>query len=252
MYYKKWFDPSKPILVAGDSNTYGMGHEDVPLDPLDPFKNPPSKTTWPYYIWEENQVNNISHPGISNGDITQCIYEHWQPNIKVLAVMFTFPHRRDFSYQGYGYTYNPSKIISWSNNSLEDYIRQNILQKNTELFEQFQKMYTMQESDVGNHIYLLKNIIAIQNLCYSNKCKFFWCTLKNFTVGQKRSENTYINWQISQLEKLIDLENFFSINNQGMSKFLDQSGHVATSTGYYDKEAHKIWGQAFKQFIENL
>lgn len=247
MFYKKWFDPSKNILISGDSHTYGHGHQEFPLDP---YRNPPPLTTWPNYIWDSNKFNNVAHPGISNGDITQSIYEHWNANIKVVAVMFTFPHRRDFSYQGYGYTFNPNRIISLSNNPLEDNIRQNIVKENKELFKQFQKMYTMQQSDESNHIYLLKNIIAIQNLCNSNDCKFFWCTIKNFTVGEEKSKSPYINWQIAQLEKLIDLRNYFSIDNKSMSEFSDGLGkHVLTSTGHYNKEAHKIWGQAFKQFI---
>ena len=49
MFYKKWFDPLKPILVPGDSHTYGHGHEDISLDP---FRNPPPPTTWPNYIWD--------------------------------------------------------------------------------------------------------------------------------------------------------------------------------------------------------
>lgn len=247
MFWKRWFDENKPVLVAGDSHTYGMGHQDIPLDP---YRNPPPPTTWPNYIWNSDEFNNISHPGISNGDITQSIYEHWNSNIKVVAVMFTSPYRRDFSYKGYGYSFSPNNIVSLSYNPLENDIRQGVVEVNKELFKQFQKMYSMQESNESNHIYLLKNIIAIQNLCNSTNCKFFWCTIKDFSVGKEKSKNPYVNWQISQLEKLIDIRNYFCIDNKSMSEFgNDFAQDVTTSTGHYNKEVHKLWGQAFKKFI---
>jgi len=249
MFYKKWFDETKPVLVAGDSYTYGMGHQNTELDP---FRNPPAPTTWPNYIWPANEFNKISNPGISNGDITQSIYEHWNNNIKVVAVMFSLPNRRDYSYKDYGYSFSPNNIVSLSNNPLENQMRHTVVQNNKELFDQFHKMYFMQESDVSNHINQLKNVIAIQNLCNSTGCKFFWCTVKPFSMGQERSENPYVNWQIWQLEKLIDITNYFSIDNKSMQEFGASFTHnVTTSTGHYTKEVHEIWGQAFSRFINN-
>lgn len=250
MFVKKWFDNSKPIIVAGDSHTYGQGHDEGIFDP---FKNPPSTKAWPNYIWSTDQFNNIASSGNSNGDITQSIYEHWHDNVKIVCVMFTHFNRRDFSFNGDSYTFLPSGIQYISNSVLEHERKKNIHANKTELFADFQKMFTLQQSDVGDYLNFLKNVIAIQNLCTSNQCKFFWCTLENIQKSKILTNNPYTDWQISRLEKLVHWQNYFTIKNNSLTEYAETiPGNVSTACGHYTVEVHKLWGSHFQTFINTI
>ena len=257
MFYKKWFDENKSVLVAGDSHTYGAGHQNQHLDP---FQEPPASTSWPNHIWNQNDYNNIAHPGSSNDDITQSVYDHFNQSIKILAVMFTHPNRRKFYFENYGYTFtgenkftdfskklrSPSYVYRICNNALEDSIRKEVYLKNKNIFRQIKESMSSQQSTISDHVNLLQNIIAIQNLCLSKNVKFFWCTLESLPSKTKLDKNPYAFWQIGQLEKLIDFSKHFHINNDGMSEFAKKHGNIGP---HFDFEVHELWGNQFKHFI---
>ena len=79
----------KPILVFGDSNTYGDGLSDSGL--VEPWKQH-SQLSWPYHMFPKTQIKNLAYPGCSNDTICLKLIRHASKDNTIL-IMFSTPTR---------------------------------------------------------------------------------------------------------------------------------------------------------------
>ena len=112
----------KPILVFGDSNTYGDGLPDSGL--IEPWKQH-SHLSWPYHMFPKTQIKNLAYPGCSNDTICLKLVRHASKD-NVVLIMFPTPTRIHMIKKGFNFivSHNGTQAISdnemktgWQNKS---------------------------------------------------------------------------------------------------------------------------------------
>lgn len=242
----KFFNSNKPILIAGCSHTWGSGHFRLFYGTEeDPYSKEPAPTTWPYFVFDKKDINNIAWPGASNEDITNSVMTHINSNTKVLFVMFTHNVRKKFFYNNKSFTYSPQGIHSVSNNRLEDRISYDYI-KNDKNLDLIHKSYTLQQNTDTDYYQSLKQIHYLQLLCESFKIKFYWTAIENFLNIQSRDK--FLQWQIDQIKKKINFE--CAIFPEGLG-FDDRSGNLESQLpcGHYNLQYHARFGDQIKHII---
>jgi len=164
------------INVFGDSHTYGDGLSDCGHEnPWEQY----SLLTWPYHMFDREQIRNFSWTGCSNDTIGLKLLRHTSKENAVL-IMFTYPERLHIIKNGYNFIASHNFAESVSDNGEENWIAKQLAKK----FEtEFKEFVLKNFDDDYLEILFLKNILFCQYFCESNNIKYY------FSLVTKREKN---------------------------------------------------------------
>lgn len=229
------------IKVFGDSHTYGDGISDVHLEKA---WAPPSKLTWPYYMFDSNEINNFAYSGSSNDTISLKLIRHSSKNDTVV-IMFTYPERLHIVKNGYNFVASHNFCSSISDNGDENWIAQQLANK----FETENKEFVTKNFDDNFiEIIYLKNILLCQSFCKSNNIKYYF-TLVN--AREKTKVKGSLKKYRDSLYDSIDWNNIFLVEEK--YGFEDYAKKIKAKKGldnnHWDISYHKLFGTLFLDWI---
>ena len=232
----------KPILVFGDSHTYGDGLPDC--GHLEPWKQH-SHLTWPYHVFpKKTQIKNLAYPGCSNDTICLKLVRHASKENTVL-IMFSYPERLHIIKNGYNFVASHNFAESVSDNGNENWIGKQIAKKYETEFKEF---VVKNFDDNYLEIIFLKNILFCQNFCESNNIKYF------FSLVSKREKNKIsgsIEKYRDSLYNNINWKNIFLID--GKYGYIDYAKKIKAKKAldglHLGEDYHKLFGNLFFDWI---
>ena len=231
----------KLINVFGDSHTYGDGLPDCGNEK--PWEQH-SLLSWPYHVFDANNIKNFSRPGCSNDTISLELHRQTSKE-NVVLIMFTYPERLHIIKNGYNFIASHNFVESVSDNDNENWIAMQLGKK----FEtDFKEFVVKNFDDDYLEIIFLKNILFCQYFCESNNIKYY------FTMVTKRQKN-HLNGTLKKyrdsLYNSINWENIFLVD--GKYGFSDYAKKIKAKRGpdgnHFDVDYHKVFGNLFLDWI---
>ncbi len=231
----------KKINVFGDSHTYGDGMPDCGLEK--PWQQH-SCLTWPYHMFNKEQINNYAYTGCSNDTIGLKLVRHTTKENLVL-IMFTYPERLHLIRKGYNFVVSGNGSHSISDNGDENWIAKQIAEA-----DQTKNMKYMVENYDDNflEIIFLKNILWCQCFCESNNIEYY------FTLASAR-EKTKVKGSLEKyrdsLHDNINWKNIFLVENKyGFDEYaLKVNAGKGLDDDHWGPEYNKLFGKLFLDWI---
>jgi hypothetical protein len=187
---------NKKILVLGDSHTYGDGLKDVSLEY--PWKGN-SKKTWPYHMFDPDNIENRAYPGCSNDMIFLKLVRHIKDKDLVL-IMFTYAERLHLTKKSCNFTVSHNGCSSIADNGEENWLAKQIAEQSE---EDLRRLFVNHYDDNMLEINMLKNILSCQLLCEQFKIDYYFtmveCNPKTKCLGSLKEYRdklfNSINWK---------------------------------------------------------
>ena len=231
----------KPILVFGDSNTYGDGFSDS--GSVEPWKQH-SQLSWPYHMFPKAQIKNLAYPGCSNDTICLKLVRHASKD-NVVLIMFTTPTRIHIIKKGFNFIVSHNGTQAISDNGDENWVAKQIADKD----EEKDKRYFVENFDDDFlEIIFLKNISWCQYFCSSKNIECYF-TLAN-TYKKNKMRGSLEKYRDS-LYNNINWNNIFLMENtHGFRDYAKKiNAKKLQDKIHYDQEYNKLFGNLFLDWI---
>lgn len=231
----------KTVNVFGCSHTYGTGLDDCGL--TEPWKDN-STTSWPYYIFDQEQIANYSFNGCSNDTIALRLIRHTTKE-NIVIIMFTYPERMHYIRDGYNFVISPTYCDAISENGNENWVGKQLAEKHSEKNKRF---IIDNFDDNFIEINFLKNILLCQYFCVSNQIEYY------FTMVNKR-EKTVMRQSLEQyrdsLYNSINWSKIFLVENKyGYCDYAKTiNAEYGNDNAHYGADYHKLFGNLFLDWI---
>ena len=234
--------PNKNVLILGDSHTYGDGLDDAGHN--QPWKEHSFKS-WPYSMFNKEQIKNKSYPGNCN-DIISYTLARYIDQIKLVVIMFTYPERQHIIRNGYNFIAGHNFNQSVSENGDENWIGKQLAIK---FEEQNKRFITEYHEDELLEIKYLKNILFCQSLCESKNITYYFTTVENRT---KTKTGGIVRKIRDALFDNIAWNKFFLVEGQyGFSDYAKfTNAGKGTDEKHWNQPYHEKFGNLFKQYIK--
>ena len=241
------------VVVLGDSHTYGSELPDAGLEK--PWAQH-SNLSWPYHMFDKDNIENLSYPGCSNDMISLRLLRRYRHAIKdgaskekIVLIMFSKPERLHVVRQGCNFNTNPFFSYTIADNGKENVYAEQINQK----YELQNRNFVLENfDDVFLEILFLKNVLFCQNFLDSNGIPYYFTMVDHREKIETRgSLETYRD----SLFESINWNKIFLV--EGKYGYIDYANKIygfAKNTlpgNHYPEEYHKLFGNLFLDWIKN-
>ena len=231
----------KLINVFGDSHTYGDGLPDCGHEK--PWEQH-SLLSWPYHVFDGNNIKNFSRPGCSNDTISLELHRQTSKE-NVVLIMFTYPERLHITKNGYNFVASHNFAQSVADNGNENWIAKQLAKKFETNFKEF---VGKNFDDDYLEIIFLKNILFCQYFCESNNIKYYFTMV---TKRQKNKLNGTLRKYRDSLYNNVNWKNIFLVD--GKYGFTDYAKKIKAKKGndgdHLGVDYHKLFGNLFLDWI---
>jgi len=232
----------KKIDVFGDSHTYGDGLPDCGLE--QPWKQH-SNQSWPYYMFNKEQINNFAYTGCSNDTIGLKLVRHASKE-NLVIIMFTYPERLHLIRKGYNFVVSHNGSHSISDNGDENWVAKQIAKADQ---TKNKKYFIENYGDDFLEIIFLKNILWCQYFCENNNIEYY------FTLATAREKNKLagsLKKYRDSLYNSINWKNIFLVDNKhGFDEYAENiNATKGLDNSHWGVEYHKVFGKLFLDWIK--
>ena len=229
------------VLVFGCSHTYGDGIGGRPEKPWEQH----STNSWPYHMFNKNEIVNYSRSGNSNDMISLNLIRNVN-KAKLVLIMFTYPERTHIIRKGYNFiaSHNSSQAVSDSGN--ENWVAKQINDKYT---TKNKNLVIENYDDSYLEIKMLMNILFCQNYLKNKNIPYCFTMVNNReAVKMGGSLQSYRDSIVNE----IDWKKFYFVDGKyGFSDYATFTKADLSSDGvHWGSEYHKTFGKLMKKYIE--
>jgi len=229
------------VVVLGDSHTYGNGLKDARLEK--PWEQH-SYSSWPYYVFDKQDIENVSYPGCSNDMIFLRLLRYAKADNKV-AILFSYPERLHITKKGYNFNFNYNFIYPVSDSGDENWVADQIVRK----AEVKNKEFLLNHYDDDFlEINFYKNILICQNFCEANNIDYYFSMVQ---VREKRKMSGSLEIYRDNLINSINWNYVFLVEQK--YGFTDYAKVINAERGqddiHWNEQYHKTFGKLFLDWI---